>query len=170
MRGDLEGEGISILLPQSPDGDSGFCIVMVEADGERTFITSPGVESQVGTRKLSGIDLGPSDAVFVSGYDLGYPALGSEIARWSGRLAPDVLLIVDPGPLVADIPSDILDAALSRTSILTLNRPEPMQFAGTDNVEGTAPEVLPRIPTDALLILREEPACSVLLVAGLHAT
>ncbi len=167
IRADLAREGITILLPPSPDGDSGFCIVMVEPDGERTFITSPGVESQVGTRKLSGIDLGPSDAVFVSGYDLGYPALGSEIARWSGRLAPDVLLVVDPGPLVAEIPIDILDAALSRTSILTLNRREATLFAGTDDLDGIAELVLPRLPTDALLIVRDGPAGCVLLGASL---
>src|SRR4051812_9119505 len=47
IRADLAREGINVLLPPSPEGDNGFCLVMVEPDGERTFVTSPGVEARV---------------------------------------------------------------------------------------------------------------------------
>lgn len=167
IRADLAREGIAILLPPSPEGDSGFCIVIVEPDGERTFITSPGVESQIGTRRLSSLDLGSSDALFVSGYDLGYPALGREIARWIEPMAPDVFLIVDAGPLAAEIPVDILEVALSRAYIFTLNRREATLFAGADDFDGIAEEILQRLRTDALLIVRDGPAGCVLFGAGL---
>src|SRR5205807_572785 len=65
IRLDLEREDIATLLAPSEEGDSGFCIVLVEPDGERTFITSPGVESRIGGRQLSSLELAPSDAVFV---------------------------------------------------------------------------------------------------------
>jgi len=167
IRLDLAREGIATLLPPSEEGDSGFCLVLVEPDGERTFITSPGVESRIGGRKLSGLDVRSSDAVFVSGYDLGYRELGSEIARWSRHFPPGVLLIVDPGPLVADIPVDTRDTVLSRASILTLNRREATLLAGTHDLGGIADAVLPRLAADALLIVRDGRTGCVLFGAGL---
>ena len=46
-------------------GDSGFCLVMVEPDGERSFVTSPGVESFLGARDLAEIPLRDNDAVLL---------------------------------------------------------------------------------------------------------
>jgi sugar/nucleoside kinase (ribokinase family) len=108
--------------------------------------------------------------VFVSGYDLGYRELGREIARWSRHFPPDVLLVVDPGPLVADIPADTRDTALSRVSILTLNRREAALLAGTHDLVGIADAVLPRLAADAILIVRGGPAGCVLYGAGLPET
>ena len=134
IRAELARENIATLFAPSSRGDSGFCVVMVEPDGERTFVTSPGVEAQIATHALDDLDIRPTDAVFVSGYDLGYPLLGGEIARWIGLWTVDALLVVDPGPLVAEIPTDIFDAALARARVLTLNRREAALFAGTDDV------------------------------------
>jgi sugar/nucleoside kinase (ribokinase family) len=167
IRLDLAREGIATLLAPSEEGDSGFCVVLVEPDGERTFITSPGVESRIGGRQLSSLELAPSDAVFVSGYDLGYRELGSAIARWSGLFAPEILLIVDPGPLVADISAGTRDRMLSRTSILTLNEREATLLAGRNDLDGIAEAVLARLAADALLIVRRGPAGCVLFGAGL---
>jgi sugar/nucleoside kinase (ribokinase family) len=170
IRADLAREGIATLLAPNEEGDSGFCIVMIEPDGERSFVTSPGVEAQIGARKLDHLDLEPSDAVFVSGYDLNYPTLGNEIVRWSQSLAPDVLLIVDPGPLVLEIPVNILDATLSRTSIFTLNRREVGLLAKTHDLQRVGDTVLPRLAAEALLVVRDGPAGCALLGASLPNT
>jgi ribokinase len=167
IRADLARESIATLFAPSPRGDSGFCVVMVEPDGERTFITSPGVEAQVATHDLDDLDIRPTDAVFVSGYDLGYPLLGGEIARWIGLWSVDALLVVDPGPLVAEIPTDILDAALARARVLTLNRREAALFAGTDDVGRIAGLALPRLQAGALLVVRDGPEGCLLFGAGL---
>jgi sugar/nucleoside kinase (ribokinase family) len=155
IRADLARERIAALLPPCPEGDSGFCVVMVEPDGERTFVTSPGVESQTGEPGLASLEMKVSDALFVSGYDLTYPGLGNAIARCAQALAPAAVLVLDPGPLVAGIPFDILDAVLPRTRMLTMNRREAVLFAGTDDPERVAGIALPRLAPDALLILRD---------------
>ncbi|WP_216849888.1 MULTISPECIES: PfkB family carbohydrate kinase [unclassified Acidisoma] len=155
IREELAREGIATLLPPSPEADSGFCIVLVEPDGERTFVTSPGIEASLGERALSDIQLTESDAVFVSGYDLCYPQLGPAIGAWIGRLPLAVWLIVDPGPLAAEIPPAIINAAMSRASIWTMNRREAALLGGTTDLSELQRRIRPRLPPDALLIIRD---------------
>ncbi|WP_158814150.1 PfkB family carbohydrate kinase [Methylocapsa sp. S129] len=154
IRAELAREGISTLLAPDPERDSGFCVVLVEPDGERTFITSPGAEAQLGARSLEDIPLRDGDAIFVSGYDLCYPDLGSAIASWIGALSHGVLLVVDPGPLVAQIPPDVLAAVLPRTGIWTLNQREARIFSGAGDIGAIADNILPRLAAGALLVLR----------------
>ena len=167
IRADLAREGIAALLAPSPEGDSGFCLVMVEPDGERSFVTSPGVEARLGGRKLAGLTLQPHDVVFISGYDLSYRELGREIASWVGRWRGETLLVVDPGPLVRDIPGDILDAMLGRAGILTLNRREAGLLSAAQDLDGIAAAIVPRLAADALLIIRDGPQGCFLFGAGL---
>jgi sugar/nucleoside kinase (ribokinase family) len=153
IRVELAREGIATLEPPAPEGDSGFCLVMVEPDGERSFVTSPGVEARLGGRKLERLVLAPTDAVFVSGYDLCYPELGPEIAALAQ--ARDIILILDPGPLLAEIPQAILDTVLRRARILTLNLREAALLVGAGDVESAGEAIMPRLRDDALLILRD---------------
>lgn len=173
IRADLAREGIATLLPPDQQKDSGFCVVLVEPDGERTFITSPGVEAELGARSLEDIPLRDGDAIFVSGYDLSYPDLGTAIASWIGGLSHDVLVVVDPGPLVAQIPTNVLAPVLSKTSILTLNEREAGLFSAASCAAEIAESVRPRLAPGALLVLRKGAAgCEVagggLLPPSLH--
>jgi len=145
IRADLAREGIASLLPASAAADSGFCVVLVEPDGERTFITSPGVEASLGARALADIPLQAGDAVFVSGYDLCYPDLGPAIAAWIGALPAGISLVVDPGPLVAEIPAAILDVVLAKAAIWTMNRREAALLG----------ECVTRLARSALLVVRD---------------
>jgi sugar/nucleoside kinase (ribokinase family) len=153
IREALEIEGIAILEAPAAEGDSGFCLAMVEPDGERTFVTSPGVEARLGGRDLAGLALSPSDAVFVSGYDLCYAEIGPEIAALA--TSRDVILVVDPGPMIAAIPYEILAGVLARASILTLNRREATSIACAAEVESQGRAILSRLKPDALLVLRD---------------
>jgi sugar/nucleoside kinase (ribokinase family) len=157
IRAALTREGIATLLRPDAERDSGFCLVLVEPDGERTFITSPGVEAQLGSRLLEDIPLRAGDAIFVSGYDLCYPGLGPAIASWIRSLSQDMLLVVDPGPLVAQVPADVLTAVLPKVSILTLNRREARLFTGASDIGETIENVMPRLAPNALLVLRNGP-------------
>ncbi|MBV8103239.1 MAG: ribokinase [Hyphomicrobiales bacterium] len=170
IRADLARENIETRSAPSPEGDSGFCLVLVEPDGERTFITSPGVEAQVDRRKLEDLDLKASDVVFVSGYDLSYPTLGREIVRWIALWRDCILLVVDPGPLVADIPKAVLNATLARTRLLTLNRREAALLTGTEDIRKAAALALPRLAKDALLMVRDGARGCLLFGGGLPET
>ena len=52
------------------DSDNGYCLCMVEADGERTFLTVPGIECHFQEEWFSALPVDSYDSVYVSGYEL----------------------------------------------------------------------------------------------------
>jgi sugar/nucleoside kinase (ribokinase family) len=155
IRAAFAREGIATLHRPVPDADSGLCLVMVEPDGERTFVSSPGVESLLGRRRLSEVPLTAGDTVFVSGYDLCYPDLGAAIAAWVPELPKGVRLVVDPGPLAGEIPDAILRDVMPHVSIWTMNRREAGLLAGVTEAGAVWQLIRPRLNADALLVLRD---------------
>ena len=136
IRSALTGDGIELLLaangpgtdPADPGVDSGYCLALVEPDGERTFATTIGAEGGLTATDLNGIGVTDEDYVYVSGYDLLYPH-GPVIADWvTGRMTGT--LIVDPSPLADTIDPALLDAVLDRTTWLSLNQREQELLAG----------------------------------------
>jgi sugar/nucleoside kinase (ribokinase family) len=135
---------------------------MVEPDGERTFVTSPGIEAHAKKRALADVALQDRDAVFVSGYDLSYLELGPAITAWIPSLPPDAVLVLDPGPLVAGIPDAVLEAVLPRVDILTMNHREATLLTKSDDLSRIFEWTLPRLRTGALLIVRQGKAGCIL--------
>ncbi len=124
VRAALAAEGIRMLRTPDPDADTGFDVALVEAGGERTFVTTLGAESlrEPGAWDLVRVRAG--DAVYVSGYGLVPPESGQVLGAWAAGLPSEVLLFVDPGPLVADIPAAILDPVLARCDWWSCNQRE----------------------------------------------
>jgi sugar/nucleoside kinase (ribokinase family) len=140
IRTALADEGVRLALQPRSAVDSGFCIAMIEPDGQPSFITMPGVESTLVAADLAGLDVRASDVIAISGYDLLYPVSGVTISRWlassdwSAGTGPRVLL--DPGPLLMEIPAAILDSVLASVDLLTLNQREARLFAQADDLAG----------------------------------
>jgi sugar/nucleoside kinase (ribokinase family) len=155
IRADLAAEGIAALLLPTAESDSGFCLVMVEPDGERTFVSSPGVEATLGGRRLADLDLRPGDTVFASGYDLAYPELGPAIAVWMESLPRSIRFVVDPGPLVADIPTPVMARAMPRATVWSMNRREAFLLTGVTDPAALRTHLEPGLSPDALLVLRD---------------
>ena len=123
-------EGIDVLQPPKPGRDTGFVISIVDATGERTFLTSRGAEAT-----LTGADLAPvrpraGDAVYVSGYGLAHPSNAAALLGWLGRLGDDHLAVFDPGPLAGELPASVLDPVLRRADWLTCNAREGTLLTG----------------------------------------
>ena len=129
VRAALADLGVLAALPPTPDQDSGFCVVLVDPSGERTFATTVGAEGHLTARQLGALRLRPGDAVYVSGYDLAYPhgpVLGDAVTQ----LPADTPVVVDPGPLVGEIPRPLLTTVLARTTWLSLNAREAARLTG----------------------------------------
>lgn len=124
VRADLDVAGVEVLLDPVLSADTGYCVVLVEPDGERTFVTAPGVEAAMTAEQLSRIAIRPDDAVYVSGYDLLYQANGPLLGDFLPRLAAGPLLVVDPGPLGADIPAERWEAVAARADLISLTSAE----------------------------------------------
>jgi len=167
VRAALEDEGIDVLRPPDPNADTGFDVALVEADGERTFVTSLGAESLREPGSWDAVQLWPGDAVYVSGYGLVPPESGPVLGAWAAGLPAGVLLFLDPGPLVADIPEAVLGPVLSRCDWYSCNQREAELLAGVqDPVE--AARLLARRTGRAGVIVRAGPEGCVLAlrVAG----
>jgi sugar/nucleoside kinase (ribokinase family) len=161
VRAALDAEGIAVLRTPDPDADTGFDVALVETGGERTFVTSLGAETlrEPGAWDLVRVRTG--DAVYVSGYGLVPPGSGPILGAWAAGLPPGVLLFVDPGPLVADIPEAVLDPVLSRCDWCSCNQREAGLLTGvTDPV--AAARVLARRTGRAGVIVRTGPEGCVL--------
>jgi sugar/nucleoside kinase (ribokinase family) len=150
----LAEAGIELLLPPSAEGDTGFDVGLVEADGERTFVTSPGVEARLTRADLESLVLRAGDAVYVSGYDLCYPESGAALGAWWPALPPVCLAVMDPGPLAGQIPSGRLEAVLRRTDILSLNAREAQLLGGGTIPSEAAPALRPRLAPGGVVVVR----------------
>jgi sugar/nucleoside kinase (ribokinase family) len=153
-RGALDQAGIPVLLAPDERADTGMVLGLVEPDGERTFVTAPGTESRLALPDLRALPLRAGDAVYVSGYDLVYPVSGRSLQAWLPGLAADLLVAIDPGPLVADIPAERLELVLGRTDLLSLSAGEAATLSGLQDPAAAATRLVERLATGALVVVR----------------
>jgi sugar/nucleoside kinase (ribokinase family) len=144
VRAALAAEGIRLLRTPDPDRDTGFDVGLVEANGERTFVTALGAESLREPDAWDLVRLRPGDAVYVSGYGLVPAGSGPVLGAWAASLPPGVLLFADPGPLAADIPAAVLDPVLARCDWWSCNRREAALLTGSDDPAEAARRLIRR--------------------------
>lgn len=123
-RREMEKAGIGLLQPAYLGADTGYDVALVDPAGERTFATSLGAESRLDTEHLERIAVAPGDIVYVSGYGLVDAHNGDALARWLAKVDPAVRVVVDPGPLVGDIPDGVLRPVFERTDWWSCNQRE----------------------------------------------
>jgi sugar/nucleoside kinase (ribokinase family) len=142
VRAALAAEGIRILRPPDEHRDTGFDVALVEPDGERTFVTSLGAEAVLEAGAWGAVPAGEGDAVYVSGYGLAAGGSGPALGDWAAGLPGEALLFVDPGPLAAGIPADVLGPVLARCDWLSCNQREAFLLSGSNDPAGAAARLL----------------------------
>ncbi|MDE3065408.1 MAG: bifunctional hydroxymethylpyrimidine kinase/phosphomethylpyrimidine kinase [Acidobacteriota bacterium] len=152
-----------VVVPVEPDraGDAGFCLVVVDAGGERTFVTAKGAELTLSAQDLDAVAVEGGDIVYVSGYNLVYPEIGPTVSRWLDALADDVVVAFDAGARVSDVPAELLARALRRADWLLCNRAEATALSGAGTIEGAADELLARTRGAGVVIHDGEHGCFV---------
>ena len=128
VRALFEGEGISLSRPPSPDADTGFDIALIDAGGERTFVTVFGVEASL--IDMERAEISPGDLLHVSGYGLFERTNGAVLAPWVAEVAEGVMVLFDPGPLCGDIPPVALALMKDRVDWLSCNLREARLLTG----------------------------------------
>ncbi|MHB1906113.1 MAG: PfkB family carbohydrate kinase [Acidimicrobiales bacterium] len=127
---DLAREGIEAPLERHPALDTGICVVLVDADAERTFVTGAGAEGHVGRRDLDALAAAAGDVVLVSGYNVMYPGEAEVYLDWLAGLDEGVVVAFDPATRIADVPPVHLEAALARADWLLCNASEARALSG----------------------------------------
>ena len=85
-RAGLAREGIEILQPPKAGLDTGVVVSVVDAGGERTFVTGPGAEARLTVGDLAAVRARPDDAVYLSGYGLAHASNRPALLAWLARL------------------------------------------------------------------------------------
>jgi sugar/nucleoside kinase (ribokinase family) len=132
VRAALAAEGIAALNEPTAALDTGFDVAIIDGDGERTFVTSFGAEAQLTSPPV----VGAGDLVHASGYGLLESTNGAVLTPWLGSVADGVTVLLDPGPLAADIPS--LDTVRERADWLSCNAREAQLLTGEPDAASAA--------------------------------
>ncbi len=129
-RAALTAEHAEVLQPAKAGLDTGLVVSIVDAAGERTFVTSRGAEATLTSRDLEAVRAGPRDAIYLSGYGMLYPSNQRALRDWLERLDGASVVFFDPGPLVHLIPAVLLDLVLRRADWWTCNAREAASVTG----------------------------------------
>ena len=121
IRNNMAREGLSSRI-DGVTGDNGWCLALVEPDGERTFMSFCGVENQWNPAWLAQLTVPPQSLVSLSGYQLASPC-GEVLVHWLESLR-DITPYIDFGPRIADIPETLMQRIMACKPIVSLNRQE----------------------------------------------
>lgn len=121
IRNRMAKEGLHSLIDNAV-GDNGWCLALVEPDGERTFMSFSGVENQWNTDWLARLNIPRNSLVYLSGYQLASPC-GELLAQWLEGLE-DVTPFIDFGPRIGDISDALMARIMACRPLVSLNRQE----------------------------------------------
>lgn len=150
----LKEEKLDPLFPPLPDIDTGYCVALVQSDGERTFVTHIGAEGRFGHQHLAAIPLAAGDLVFVSGYSLATANNAEGLARWLPDVPGNVTVLVDPSPLVSELPPELFLPLVDRADILSCNAREAQIMTGEQDLEDAARILSRRVRPGASVVVR----------------
>lgn len=159
----LADEKIDSPIERNGELDAGICVVLVEADGERTFVTTTGAESTLRLSDLNGLDVRGGDYVLVSGYNVMYPGFGDVVLDWLARLPSEVLVLFDPATRVEDIPPSNRKALFNKATWLLCNAREATWLAGMDDEFEAARELAASNDRTNVVVRRGSEGCLVAL-------
>lgn len=164
-RSELDEAGITIAsLPES-SADTGFVVTVVDGAGERSFVTVPGAETRLRLDHLEALSPAAGDVVYCSGYGLAHDESRVALARWLPELADDVVVVFDPGPLGAALPSRDLAPVMARADWCTCNAREAEMLTGREEPDVAAQQLARTAGREGVLVRTGASGC-VLAVGG----
>ncbi|HEV3266969.1 MAG TPA: PfkB family carbohydrate kinase [Acidimicrobiales bacterium] len=159
----LDHEHIAAPVTRNEDLDTGICVVLLEPDGERSFVTSPGAEATLRAADLDALGVGADDYVLVSGYNVMYPELGATVLAWIASLPLATKVVFDPATRMVDIPKPNLEAMVERANWLLCNIAEASTLTGRDDAAEAATSLASRNDTLDVLVRSGAHGCAVAL-------
>ncbi|MTH48533.1 PfkB family carbohydrate kinase [Intestinirhabdus alba] len=121
IRSRMAKEGLRSLIDDA-EGDNGWCLALVEPDGERTFLSFSGVENQWRAGWLARLPAPADGLIYLSGYQLA-SASGERLAQWLEEACPATALI-DFGPRIGEISGALMARIMACRPLVSLNRQE----------------------------------------------
>lgn len=136
IREALHESGHEVLIEDDRE-DNGYCLSLVEKDGERTFISIDGIETKWQDAWLERLHAADYDYLYASGY--GFQdgnSSGEVLLRFLGGKKADAKLILDPGPRL--LGKQFEEKLLQMDPILEMNQSEAKAMGQSENVRQAA--------------------------------
>ena len=151
----LACEGIAVLRPRRTGMDQGCCTVLIDRNGERSFVAAAGADGVVSDADLALIPVAGGDWFLLSGYALGYAHSRGALTRWLRAAPVGMRLVFDPCPLVASIPETARSAARAAALWITANRAEAQVLTGAADPETACAMLAHARPKEGGAIVRD---------------
>lgn len=166
----LAGEGIATPAEPVSGLDTGYCVALVDHTAERTFVSVLGAEGRSGIENLRAVVPTADDVVYVTGYSLLHETNRTALVEWLRELPAGSRVLVDPSPLVDEVPEVGWRAVREAAWTWTVNAREARlmleRLAREGAAESSPDEVVPASTADATTADTDDPA---VLVAALAA-
>lgn len=136
IREALHESGHEVLIEDDRE-DNGYCLSLVEKDGERTFISIDGIETKWQDAWLERLHAADYDYLYASGY--GFQdgnSSGEVLLRFLCGKKADAKLILDPGPRL--LGKQFEEKLLQMGPILEMNQSEAKAMGQSENVRQAA--------------------------------
>lgn len=117
--------------------DCGSCLCLIEADGERTMVTTPGIERSFEDSWFELIDPSEYDVAFASGYEI--EGSGGDAIINFVEANPHISFWYAPGPRVVGVSDEKTQRIMALRPFWHLNDLEILQYAEKTALAG-APE------------------------------
>lgn len=132
IRKTLSEDGYDILISDS-EMDNGYCLCLVEDNGERTFITVKGIEGVHKREWFNSLNMSQYENIYVAGYQV-CEDKDNIISDWLIEQR-DKNIFFAPGPVINYIDKNTIKKICSTNPILHLNEKEALDFTKKDNVK-----------------------------------
>lgn len=139
------------------DQDNGYCMCIVEANGERTFLTLPGAECKFEKGWFENIAADEYDSVYVSGYEI--EGEGGEYIIEFLEEHPELTVYYAPGPRVTYIEQEKHNRIFNLHPVLHLNDKEALDFTGKETIRAAAQDLYSKTGNTVIVTLGNEGVC-----------
>ncbi|WP_026818974.1 PfkB family carbohydrate kinase [Arthrobacter castelli] len=124
VRAAMQEAGVQILSNPHIDQDTGFSIALVDDTAERTFISRLGAEGDITADDYKATHPKAGDIVYVTGYSLLHDSSRSALLTWLPDLPEGTRLVVDPSPVIGQVPTDVVRTIAGMAEVWSTNERE----------------------------------------------
>lgn len=158
VRSAMSDAGIRVVSAPRRDQDTGFCVALVDDSTERTFVSTLGAEGEVSADDYRAAEARPGDVVYVTGYSLLHEGSRRALLGWLPTLPDGVVVVVDPSPVIGEVPLDVVQAVADVATVWSTNEREAHILGERLGLAAT--------PEDPARALARALGCAVVLRAG----
>lgn len=144
--------------------DCGYCLCMVDREGERTFVVVPGIENHVKSEWFDDLDLSDTALIYISGYDLNdrngeiyLTRLKEELSKPENKNKCHIFF--DAGARINNVSRETLELLLSLNPILHLNRMELEMLTGQHDLKKGITSLASRTTAPVIVTLDKDGCC-----------